>query len=241
MTECVDPLVAEAVARIRDQLATGTSCILLNGHGGATKSTIIKILLSEPDFPPSRRAAQHGIDELDTLHGHLDRGDGLLLVYDPMVYSGRPDALPALTVSIASPADAADHPWSCVSGSLPAGQLIPFELPDAERRTSSDMDESAMGVPEAHNVSSCLTFDERLSARLRQELLRLVNRMRMVLRLRLIYILSGLSRIPDAINFVLLLLAAARCYGRRTEPSAYTLPVLTSMSVVTGRLPARVS
>jgi hypothetical protein len=58
--------------------------------------------------------------------------------------------------------------------------------------------------------------------------------MRMVLRLRLIYILSGLSRIPEAVNFVLLLLAAARCYGRRTEPSAYILPVLASMSVVVG-------
>jgi hypothetical protein len=92
--------------------------------------------------------------------------------------------------------------------------------------------------PESHNVSSWLTFDENIFAHLRQELLRLVSRIRIVLRLRLIYVLSGLFRIPDTVNFVLRLLAAARCYGRRAEPSDYTLPVLTSIPVVTGRLPA---
>ena len=88
--------------------------------------------------------------------------------------------------------------------------------------------------PGSHAVFLSLTFDEYIFARLRQELLRLASRIRVVLRLRLISILSGLCRISEVINFVLLLLAAARCYGRRTEPSDYTLPVLTSKSVVIG-------
>lgn len=231
MTELADPLVADAVARIRDQLATGTPCIVLSGHGGVGKSAIIKALLREPDLLSSRRSVKRGIAELDQLHSDLeeDRGDGRLIIYDPAGEVCAEYLIQAkTTTTVAASADAADHPWSSAVGSLSAGSLDPGQ------RTPRDAYEFLMFGPGSHAVFLSLTFDEYLFARLRQELLRLVNRIRMVLRLRLIYIMSGLSRIPEAVNFVLLLLAAARCYGRRTEPSDYTLPVLTSMSVVIG-------
>ena len=210
-TELTSPLTAEAVAQIREQLASGTPCIVLRGEGGVGKSAIISALLSDPDWLSSRPSTKRSIAELDQLHSDLDRGDGRIVLYDPAAsdaYFNSIEAVAVRTPSVVASADAADHPWSSAVGSLSG--------------------------PEAHNISWSLTFDEYSSARLRRELLRFVNRMRMVLRLRLIYILSGLCRIPEAVNFVLLLLAAARCYGRRTEPSAYTLPVLASMSVVIG-------
>jgi hypothetical protein len=212
MTEFAFSARAEAVAQIREQLAAGAPCILISGHGGVGKSAILKALLREPDLLFSRRSVKRGVAELDRLQSDLeeDRGDGHIIVYDPAgeVSTEYAIQIKAPTASVAAPADAAKHPWSPAVGSLSGA--------------------------EAHNVSSSLTFDEYLAAHLRQELLRLVNRMRMVLRLRLIYILSGLCRIPETVNFVLLLLAATRCYGRRTEPSACTLPVLASMSVVIG-------
>jgi len=73
-----------------------------------------------------------------------------------------------------------------------------------------------------------------MSSDLREKCLRLLDGIRSNLRLTLIRVLSALSRSPDTINAVLVLLAASRCYGHRTEPSGHTLPVLTSMSVVIG-------
>ena len=209
----LSPLAEDAVAQIRERLASGAPCILLKGEGSVGKSAIIGALLGDPALLSSGRSVKRSMSELDRLHSDLeeDRGDDRIVLYDPGAcdaYFNSLEAVAVPTPSVAATADAADHPWSSTVGIL------------------SD--------PAAHNVSSSLTFDEYVSARLRQELLRLVNRIRMVLRLRLIYILSGLCRIPEAVNFVLLLLAAARCYGRRTEPSAYTLPVLASMSVVIG-------
>jgi hypothetical protein len=235
LTELVNPSVAEAVAQVRDQLAAGTSCIVLSTPVGAGKSAILNALLSEPALLSSGRSVKRSIAELDQLHSDLDHGDGRIVICDAdyvssYVLSGRSDAAMAPTTSIVSSADTADHPWSSVVGSPAGSQLIPL---DAGRRTPGDVGASVVCRPESHNVSSWLTFNEYLFPRLRRELLRLVNRLRIVLRLTLICVLSGLPRIPDAINFVLLLLAAVRCYGRRTEPS-YLLPFLTSMSVVVG-------
>lgn len=237
LTELASPSVVNAVARIRDQPAAETSLLALSCP--RVESTFVTVLLAGQVVVSSGRSVKRSIAELDQLHSNLDRRDRVVVIYDPVdAYSGRPSVVTAPTTSIASPADAADHPWSSAIASLPAGQLIPFESLDAGRRTPRDAGESVMFGPKPQRASPSLTFDEYLFARLRQQLLRLINRMRIALRLRLIYVLSRLSRIPEEINFVLLLLAAARCYGRRTEPSDYTLPVLTSMSVVTGRLPA---
>lgn len=65
---------------------------------------------------------------------------------------------------------------------------------------------------------------------------RLIDGIRAILRLVLIRVLSGLSRCPDTINAILVLLAASRRYGLRSEPSDYTLPVLTPKSVVIGEV-----
>jgi hypothetical protein len=233
LTELVGPLVTEAVAQVRDQLAVGRPCVVLSVPTGAGKTAILKALLSEPALLSSGRSVKRSIAELDQLHSDLDRGDGALVVVDADYYaaSSRSDAATAPTTSIASSADTADNPlWSAVS-SLFTSQLIPL---DAGQRTPGDVGASVMFGPESHNVSSWLALNENLFPRLRRELLRLVNLLRIVLRLTLIRVLSGLPRIPDAINLVLLLLAAVRGYGRRTEPSDYFLPVLTSMSVVIG-------
>lgn len=66
--------------------------------------------------------------------------------------------------------------------------------------------------------------------------LRLVGHLRATLRLVLIHVLGALSRRPAALNFVLALLAASRCYGHRSEPSDHALPALTSMLAVTGEV-----
>lgn len=241
MTEPVNPSVAEAVAQVRDQLAAGRPCVVLSTPVGAGKSAILNALLSEPALLSSGRWVKHSIAELDQLHSDLDRGDGVLVTYDPTNYAspGRPDATTVPQTSTASSADTPDLPDASVGISLPAGLSVAFDL---GRRTERDESESVMFLhEEAHALRWELTPYEDFLARLQQELLCLVNRLRMVLRFRLMYILSGLSHIPDAINVVLLLLAAVRCYGRRTETSDYTPPVLTSILVVTGRLPACVS
>jgi hypothetical protein len=87
-------------------------------------------------------------------------------------------------------------------------------------------------------ITQMLGIYRNLISDLRRRLIRLVDRIRAVLHLMLIRVLSALSRCPDFISAVLVLLAASRCFGCRTEPDDYVLPVLTSMSVVTGRLPA---
>jgi hypothetical protein len=228
LTESTDPFVAETVAQIRDQLTAGTPHMVLNIPAGAGKTAIINALLREPALLSSGRSVKRSIAELDQLHSSLERCERIVVIYDPVHASGRASVVTAPTTAIASPADAADHPWSSVVGSFDAG-----------RRTPHDAGEPVMfGPPESLNTSPSLTFDEYILACLRQQLLRLVHHLRIVMRLRLICVLSRLSRIPDLVNFVLLLLAAARCYGHRTDPSDHALPVPTSISVVTGRLPA---
>jgi hypothetical protein len=84
------------------------------------------------------------------------------------------------------------------------------------------------------NVGFMLMIDQALLPQFQRAWLRLVDRLRATLRLVLIRVLSALSRRPAARSFVLVLLAASRCFGRRAEPSDHALPALISMSVVTG-------
>jgi hypothetical protein len=234
LTELVaSPAVAETVARIRDHLASGTPCMVLSVPAGAGKTAILNALLSEPALLSSGRSVKHDIAELDQLHSNLERCDRLVVICDPFdAYSGYPSVVPAPTASIASPADVADHPWSSMVGSPPSSQLIPI---DRARYPHGLLHERQ------YRASFAVAIDETLLSRLRQDLLRLIDGVRAILRLMLIRVLSALSHSPDAINVALVLLASSRCFGHRTDPSDYTLPVLTSMSVVTGRLPACVS
>lgn len=142
--------------------------------------------------------------------------------------------------------DAADEPWSSTL-------ISPFLVTDSlffEERTVRDsahrrQPRRAGNLEEPQPRLLIRTFsmaiDEGLLSHLRRDLLRFIGGIRAALRLMLIRVLNALARCPDTIKAVLVLLAATRCYGRRTEPSDYILPVLTSMSAVTGRLPACVS
>jgi hypothetical protein len=133
---------------------------------------------------------------------------------------------------------AAVRPWSFAIGlssasaiTLFSGQTNPLE---PGRRTQHDAGGSTVFAAKLHVDHSSSIINKSALLRLIQELLNFFNRIRIILRCRLVRVLSGFSRISAAINFVLLLLAAARHYGRRSEPSDHTLPVLTSMSVVIG-------
>jgi hypothetical protein len=235
LTELAGPLVPDEELELRDRLTAGAPYVVVSIPTGAGKSAVLGALLSDPALPSSGRTAKRSMAELNQLHSNLDRCDRVVVIYDPVdAYSGRSSVVTAPTTSIASPADAADHPWSSTIGSLFADQL---GSSCSGRYRQHDAGEAFTFAPELNTANSSprlAWFSKYVLACLWQELLRLFNRMRMILRLRLIYVLTGLSRIPEAINFVLLLLAAARFYRRRTEPSDYTLPVLTSMSVVIG-------
>ena len=234
MTEVIEPAIAETPAQIRDHIRSGTPFILPYDPADADKSGYRgTAMLSEPSLLSSGRRVRFGAAELDQFYNALESAEMVSSSY----------STPLLTSLLVVPTRRRHLPQShpqlvplIILGRLRSARysLVRLILPDAGRHTPGDAGKSVRFTAYLHNVSSSLAFDELLFPRLRQELLRLVSRLRIVMRLRLIYILSGLSRIPDAINFVLLLLAAARCYGRRTEPSDYTLPVLTSMSVVIG-------
>lgn len=88
----------------------------------------------------------------------------------------------------------------------------------------------------AHSVVPSLAYTFWLdpSWNLRKGLLRLVDGIRAVLWLRLVLVLAALSRRSDALRFVLIVLAASRCYGRRGDPDHYVLPAHRSMSVIVG-------
>jgi hypothetical protein len=144
LTELADLIDAETVAQIREQSAAGTARVKLIRIADADMSAIPWELLSDPDFLSSGRAVKHSIAELDQLHSDLDRGDDRIVLYDPVAcdaYFNSLEAMAAPTPSVAATADAADHPWSSTVGML------------------SD--------PAAHNVSSSLSLDGSLSARLR--------------------------------------------------------------------------
>lgn len=202
--------------------------LVVVGYGGVGKSGFLDLLLNSLDAAPSARSLRRSITVVDGLHEVLAPTSSLTVTSDLLSF-GLVAAQPTVPF-----ADLADRPWSSAVG-LPFSS-DPLILLDAPRSTLPDGDESLTVAARLHNISSwSLIIDELLILdRLQQELLRLVNRVRIALRIRLVRVLSGASRIPDAINFVLLLLAASRCYGHRTEPDDRTLPVLTSTSVVIG-------
>jgi predicted ATP-dependent endonuclease of OLD family len=79
LTEFADPLVADAVAQIRDQLAAGTSCIVLRGHTRVGKSAIISALLVL-----ARRVilVEGPSDELVVQRAYRDAHNGRLPIQD---------------------------------------------------------------------------------------------------------------------------------------------------------------
>ena len=64
-------------------------------------------------------------------------------------------------------------------------------------------------------------------------LLRLFDGILAALRLALVLVLAALSQHPDALIFVLIMLAACLRYGHRGEPDDHALPALPSISAVT--------
>jgi hypothetical protein len=174
--------------------------------------------------PRSPSSLMHEIGHLSSLHGLLGSNDEVDFVltsrFDPI-------STPARELSIAwvSPfAEATDSPWcSLASLSLLTGDAVGSEIFARDSQLSSFILSINMRA-----------ISQALLPYYRQGLLRLIDGIRTTLRLILVRVLSALSRCPDTIDAVLELLAASRCYGRRTEPSDYTLPVPTSMSVVIG-------
>jgi len=79
-----------------------------------------------------------------------------------------------------------------------------------------------------------LTVREALLPNLRTDLLRLVVGVRAALCLMLVLVLSALSQRPDGLDFVLILLAASRRFGRRSEPEHHGFPALTPRPIVIG-------
>ena len=64
-------------------------------------------------------------------------------------------------------------------------------------------------------------------------LLVVVDYIRAALCFTLMLVLVALSRHPDVLSFVLVMLAVFRCFGHRSEPADCALPALASISVVT--------
>jgi hypothetical protein len=94
---------------------------------------------------------------------------------------------------------------------------------------------TAVSLPLAESVIR-FAIVIRLAPRsdLGDDLLRLVDRIRAALCLRLVLLRSRLRR-PYVRSFALILLATSRCYGRRGEPDDRTLPAHhRSVSIVAG-------
>lgn len=70
----------------------------------------------------------------------------------------------------------------------------------------------------------------------RENLLLLLDGIRAALHLRLVLVLAALARRPDVRNLVLVLVAASRCYGHRSEPDDHLLPTHRSKPIVRGEL-----
>ena len=68
----------------------------------------------------------------------------------------------------------------------------------------------------------------------RQHLLRLLDSIRAALRFMFGYALGISFEQADVVSFVLLLLAASRCFGHRGDPDDHGLPVFKPMSFVVG-------
>jgi hypothetical protein len=172
----------------------------------------------------SAASLQHEIWAMGLVHKSLERGDGVRFVFTSTFHPIHPAAA-ALPITWVSPfAGVTDSPWcSAESFSFLTGHAAGLEVFARNPQLSSFV----LSI-------NALAINQAILPYYRQGLLRLIDGIRTILRLILVRVLSALSRCPNAINAVLVLLAASRRYGLRSEPSDYTLPVLTSMSVVIG-------
>jgi hypothetical protein len=157
--------------------------------------------------PAYKRRLRGVIAELDLLRSDLAHGNvqASLWGYEPIFYPG---------VQLAP----VEIDWTTVlADPFERDEGVVFFLPDSPSK-----------------FSFRVAINEALLPQFRHGWLRLVDRIRAILRLMLIRVLSSRSRRPTALNFILVLLAASRCFGHRSEPSDHALPALTSMSAVTG-------
>lgn len=197
---------------------------------------------------PSIRSVRRDTAELDRMLAALVSTEAFPSPWYRDTTSTAPDSrigpadLPAaagLTAPSAIPSvGAADHPWTSSLAlsfsvvSLPlSDQLI---LSDPARPSQRGTGGPAVFAPDWRLADFVLEIDDVLLPYFRHDLIRLIYGVRSILRLILIRVLSALSRCPGGISAVLVLLAASRCFGYRTEPGDCAPPVLTSKSVVIG-------
>jgi hypothetical protein len=206
---------------------------VIRSMGGVGKTTVALVRYADAyTGPTSVRSLRRDISELDQLHSDLDRDYDAIIV--PTARPARyPTAVTPPTTSLALFANIADRLLPFAVSPQFSGRLVPL---DPAQRIPRDWGESILFPPDWHPDPYAPTASVFVLAigEVRQGLLRLINGIRAILRLMLIRVLSALSRCPDAINAVLLLLAASRCFGYRTEPGDCVPPVLTSKSVVIG-------
>ena len=223
------PAGTDARAPLLGSLRTGTPVVSIVGIGGVGKTTAILAYAQAAARVNRVQAVRHNVTALDQLHNDLVRGGGIF-VPTPSLGERRSLAAAAFTTSAAPFTDATDRPWASFADlslldhliALGRVKYIDDDLPEPSPRGSDWLDGCVMAINKA------------LLPAYRQGLLRLINGIRTILRLILVRVLSALSQCPDTINAVLVLLAASRRHGLRSEPSDYTLPVLTPKSVVIG-------
>jgi len=109
------------------------------------------------------------------------------------------------------------------------GALVPVQ--------PSDPDAEPVPVPPPAQAFPCMVvaFDLDLLPGLRRDLLRLIDSIHVSLCLVLVRVLAAFAHWPDAPSLVLVLVAATRCYGHRSE-SDHVLPANRSITVARGEL-----
>ena len=183
----------------------------------------------------SVRSLRRDIEATDSLASRLSHDYIGYEDYEP------PSNVAALPTNWVAPfAGVTDSPWSSVANLPSSNRLVPIDL---VQRLPGDAVGHEVVTPGQRTYSvvlaiNALAVSQAFLLHYRQSLLRLVNGIRAILRLMLIRVLSALARCPDTINAILVLLAASRCFGYRTEPGDCAPPVFTSKSVVIGE-PAR--
>jgi len=230
--------------------------VVVLAEPGSGKSVFTATLIRALTGERSAHSLRRDIAELDLLHDQLKNEAAFprqILIVDNIDSDLPPHSFERALLPAADPpvapvflyAETEDPPWSSVIdlsfsavGPWAPGQPIPFNQAQRPLGDGADLEISTLAW---HPPSLVLAVNEALLPYYRQGLLRLIDGIRTVLRLILIRVLSALSRCPDAINIILVILASSRHFGHRTEPDDHPLPVLTSISVVTGRLPACVS